>query len=147
VEVPAAAAILESLLKYVAFVSIGTNDLIQYVLAVDRNTQKVAPLYNPLHPAVIATIARVASVCRERDVPVGICGESAADPRLAYLYMGMGIDRLSMNAAAVPVVKDLLRKVKRSEAEEALREVLRQEEATDIARLLDERIGPLVVQA
>ncbi|MGV8081661.1 MAG: phosphoenolpyruvate--protein phosphotransferase [Syntrophales bacterium] len=147
VEVPAAAAILESLLKYVAFVSIGTNDLIQYVLAVDRNNQKVAPLYNPLHPAVIATIARVASICRERDVPVGICGESAADPRLAYLYMGMGIDRLSMNAAAVPVVKDLLRKVKRSEAEEALREALRQEEATDIARLLDERIGPLVVQA
>jgi phosphotransferase system enzyme I (PtsP) len=146
VEVPAAVEILENLLKYAAFVSIGTNDLIQYVLAVDRNNQKVAPLYNPMHPAVIATIARVAAVCRERGVPAEICGESAADPRLAYLYMGMGIDRLSMNAAAVPVVKDLLRKTTRSGAEETLREVLREEEATGIARLLEERIGPPAVQ-
>ncbi len=146
VEVPAAAAILESLLKFVSFVSIGTNDLIQYVLAVDRNNPKVAPLYSPLHPAVIATIARVASVCRERGVPVEICGESAADPKSAYLYLGMGIDRLSMNAAAVPVVKDFLRKVKRAEAEETLREALLLEETEDVSRLLEERIGPLAEQ-
>jgi phosphotransferase system enzyme I (PtsP) len=146
VEVPAAVEILGSLLKYASFVSIGTNDLIQYVLAVDRNNQKVAPLYDPLHPAVIATIARAASVCRDRGVPVGICGESAASPKSSYLYLGMGIDRLSMNAAAVPVVKDLLRKVKRPEAEEALREVLKLEEAAEVSRFLEERIGPLLAQ-
>jgi phosphotransferase system, enzyme I, PtsP len=146
VEVPAAATLLEILLKYVSFVSIGTNDLTQYVLAVDRNNQKVAPLYNPLHPAVIATIARVASVCRERGIPVEICGESAASRKSAYLYLGMGIDRLSMNAAAVPVIKDFLRKAKQSEAEETLRGALLLEETVEISRLLEERIGPLAEQ-
>ena len=101
----------------------------------------------PPHVAYFfATIARVASVCRDRGVPVGICGESAAGPKSAYLYLGMGIDRLSMNAAAVPVVKDFLRKVKRAEAEETLREALLLEETEDVSRLLEERIGSLAEQ-
>jgi phosphoenolpyruvate-protein kinase (PTS system EI component) len=140
-EVPAAAVILEKLLKYVDFVSVGTNDLIQFVLAVDRNNQKVAPIYNPLHPAVISTIRDIASVCRKNDKPMVICGEAAANPKCAYLYLAMGIDQLSMNAPSVPIIKHLIRNVKFADAKEVLAAALSMEDTDEIEELVDERVS------
>jgi phosphotransferase system enzyme I (PtsP) len=143
-EVPAAAVILEKLLRYVDFVSVGTNDLIQFVLAVDRNNQKVAPIYNPLHPAVISTITDIASVCRKNDKPMVICGEAAANPRCAYLYLAMGIDQLSMNAPSVPIIKHLMRQVRRADAKKVLAEALSMEDAEEIEDLVDEHVAPVL---
>ena len=95
---PAAVPILDRMLRYVDFVSIGTNDLIQYLLAVDRNNRKVAALYNALHPSVISTIQSVISICRKNEKHVEICGESASAPECILLYIAMGADHISMNA-------------------------------------------------
>jgi phosphoenolpyruvate-protein kinase (PTS system EI component) len=140
-EVPAAAVILEKFLKYVDFVSVGTNDLTQFVLAVDRNNQKVAPIYNPLHPALVSTIRDIASVCRKNDKPMVICGEAAANPKCAYLYLAMGIDQLSMNAPSVPIIKHLIRNVKFADAKEVLAAALSMEDTDEIEKLVDERIS------
>ncbi len=143
-EVPAAVVILEKLLRYADFVSVGTNDLVQFVLAVDRNNQKVAPIYNPLHPAVIATILEIASVCNKQNKPVVICGEAAANPKCAYLYMGMGIDQLSMNAPSVPVIKHLIRNVEQAQSKEDLTRVLSMDDADEIEAFVHEGISPLL---
>jgi phosphotransferase system enzyme I (PtsP) len=140
-EVPAAAVILEKLLKYVDFVSVGTNDLIQFVLAVDRNNQKVAPIYNPLHPAVISIIRDIASVCRKNDKPMVICGEAASNPKCAYLYLAMGINQLSMNAPSVPIIKHLIRRVRFADARDVLAVALSMEDAEEIEELVNERVS------
>ena len=143
-EVPAAAVILEKLLRYVDFVSVGTNDLIQFVLAVDRNNQKVAPIYNPLHPAVISTIRDIASVCRKNDKPMVICGEAASNPKCAYLYLAMGIEQLSMNAPSVPIIKHLMRQVRLADAKDVLADALSMEDTDEIEALVDERVAPVL---
>jgi phosphotransferase system enzyme I (PtsP) len=141
-EVPAAVVILDRLLRYVDFVSVGTNDLVQFVLAVDRNNQKVAPIYNPLHPAVISTILNIVSVCKERNKPIVICGESAANPKCAYLYLGMGINQLSMNAPAVPIIKHLIRNVEKDDAEEVLKQVLLMDDTDEIEDFVNYSVSP-----
>jgi len=141
IEVPGAVKILDKLLRYVDCVSIGTNDLIQYTLAVDRNNPKVASLYNPLHPAVISTILEVVSICKKNNKSVSICGGAASNSKCAYLFLGMGVDQLSMNAASVPIIKDLLRKVRLTDAKKALDKVLRMEDAEEIAGFLDEVVA------
>ncbi len=147
IEVPAAVIILEKLIKYADFISVGTNDLVQFVLAVDRNNQKVAPLYNPLHPAVISTIAEVVSVCKKVKKPVVVCGEAAANPKCAYLYLGMGVDQLSMNAPSVPVMKQLIRNVTHADAKEALRRTLLMDDAEEIEAYIDTIISPVLQEA
>jgi phosphotransferase system, enzyme I, PtsP len=143
-EVPAAVVILEKLLKYVDFVSVGTNDLTQFVLAVDRNNQKVAPLYNPLHPAVVSIIRDIASVCRKNNKPMVICGEAASNPKCAYLYLAMGIDQLSMNAPSVPIIKHLIRHVRLADAREVLAAALSMEDTYEIEALVDNRVSPVL---
>lgn len=137
VEVPGTVKILDRLLHYVDFVSIGTNDLIQYTLAVDRNNQKVASLYDPLHPAVISTILDVVSICKRNNKEVSICGEAASNPRCAYLFTAIETDKLSMNPASVPVIKDLIRKVRLTDTKEALNRVLLMEDSREITSYLD----------
>lgn len=137
VEVPGAVKILDRLLHYVDFVSIGTNDLIQYTLAVDRNNQKVASLYDPLHPAVISTILDVVSICKKNNKEVSICGEAASNPRCAYLFTAFETDKLSMNPASVPVIKDLIRKVRLTDTKKALNRVLLMEDSREITSYLD----------
>ena len=140
-EVPAAVVILEKLLNYVDFISVGTNDLVQFILAVDRNNQKVAPMYNPLHPAVISTIAGVVSVCKKMNKPMVVCGEAAANPKCAYLYLGMGVDQLSMNAPSVPMIKQLIRNVTQADAKRALSNVLLMDDAEEIEVFIDNIIS------
>jgi phosphotransferase system enzyme I (PtsP) len=137
VEVPAAVRILHHLLRYVDFVSIGTNDLTQYTLAADRNNEKLSGLYNPLHPAVIATIRDVVSVCRKLGKPVSICGEAGSTPSCTILFLGMGLDRLSMNPAAVPLIKQLIRSLTLREAKAALAAVMKMEDAAQISAHLE----------
>ena len=114
----------------------GSNDLTQYLLAVDRNNARVADLYHPMHPAVLQALQVVASAAREEGKKVGICGELAGDPEGAVLLLAMGYDILSMNATSLPKVKQALRNVNLAEARELLEEVLLMDEATAIhARL------------
>lgn len=138
VEVPAAVRILHHLLRHVDFVSIGTNDLTQYILAVDRNNEKVSAMYNPLHPAVIDTILDAATVCRRMGIPLSICGESASNPQCVVLYLAMGIMRLSLNPSSVPLIKHLIATLSMAEAQSALTAVRDMEDAARISDYLKE---------
>ena len=111
IEVPSAVSLSPKLIHEVDFFSIGTNDLIQYTLAVDRNNRKVAPLYEPLHPAVLRAINYAATAARDAGKPVSICGEMAADPMCTLALVGIGLETLSMGPFFVPVIKRLVRAV------------------------------------
>lgn len=124
VEVPAAVYQARALARRVDFLSVGSNDLTQYLLAVDRNNARVARLYHPLHPAVLQALAYVATASQAERVPIGICGELAGDPGGAILLLAMGYDVLSMNATSLPKVKKALRNLRRSEARSLLKEVM-----------------------
>ena len=115
IEVPAAALAINMFLRKLDFVSIGTNDLIQYTLAIDRSDEQVAHLYDPLHPAVLLLLAHVISSAEKAEKPVSMCGEMAGDPNLTRLLLGMGLRQFSMHPAQIPAVKQ---KVKQSDASE-----------------------------
>ena len=132
VEVPAAVYLSAELAKRVDFLSVGSNDLTQYLLAVDRNNSSVAELYNSYHPAVLQALANVASAGHAADKPVSICGELAGDPGAAVLLMAMGYDSLSMNATNLPKVKSVLRSVSKVEADALLAAVMDMHEIEDI---------------
>jgi phosphotransferase system enzyme I (PtsI) len=115
-EVPSAAVVADLLAAEVDFFSVGTNDLIQYLLAVDRTDPRVSALYEPLHPAVLRTLAQIARVAREHDRPLSLCGEMAGQPVEAVLLVGLGYRELSMAPSAIPRVKAALRAVREDEA-------------------------------
>lgn len=109
VEVPASALMASSFAREVDFFSVGTNDLVQYTLAVDRTNERVASLYTPIHPAVLRLVRDVARAARKREIPVSCCGQSAADPAFAALLIGMGVRTLSVTASSLPLVKRTIR--------------------------------------
>lgn len=111
IEVPAAAIIADVLAREVDFFSIGTNDLIQYSLAVDRNNEHVAELYQPLHPAILRMLRFVIDSARTAGIEIGLCGEMAADPRCALLLVGMGLRRLSVSPRRIPEIKTWIREL------------------------------------
>ncbi len=145
VEVPAAVPILDRLLRYVDFVNIGTNDLMQYLLAVDRNNKKVADRFNVLHPSVISTIAQIVSVCNRFEKQVCICGEAAGVTESIFLFIGMGADHISMVPSAIPAAKQFLRSVNQADAKMALTTCLDMEDAGEIAAYL-KKILPVPVK-
>lgn len=124
IEVPSAVWLATQLIREVDFFSIGTNDLIQYLLAVDRNNRKVASLYEPLHPAVLAAIHETVQAAKGAGKWVGMCGEMASDPSCTLVLLGLGLDDLSMGPFFIPVVKRLVRSVPYSAARTIAREVL-----------------------
>lgn len=136
VEVPAAVPILDRLLRYADFVNIGTNDLMQYLLAVDRNNKKVAGHFNALHPAVISTVNEIVRVCRRYEKQVCICGEAASIKECIFLFAGMGAGHISMVPSAIPVAKQFIRAIRRSDAENALSVCLEMEDAGEISAYL-----------
>lgn len=138
VEVPSAVYQARALARRVDFLSVGSNDLTQYLLAVDRNNARVADLYHSMHPAVLQALDSVAAAAREEGVPVGICGELAGDPEGAVLLLAMGYDILSMNATSLPKVKQALRNVNLGESRALLQEVLQMDEAGTIHRRLEQ---------
>lgn len=132
VEVPSAVYQARALAKRVDFLSVGSNDLTQYLLAVDRNNARVADIYHAMHPAVLQALVSVADAAHAEGKNVGICGELAGDPEGAVLLLAMGYDILSMNATSLPKVKKALRNVNLAEARALLDEVLLMEEAGQI---------------
>ncbi|MDD3518132.1 MAG: phosphoenolpyruvate-protein phosphotransferase PtsP, partial [Chromatiales bacterium] len=137
VEVPSAVYLAESLARRVDFLSIGTNDLVQYLLAVDRNNPRVAGLYHALHPAVLHALQQVAEGAHRAGRPVSVCGEMAADPAAIILLLGMGIDSLSVNVASIARVKWVIRSFSRQRARELLRQCLAMEEPSAIRGVLN----------
>ncbi len=116
IEIPAAALIADALAQESDFLSIGTNDLIQYTLAVDRINETVASLYQPTHPGVLHLIGMTVEAAQRRGVTVSVCGEMAADPVMAVLLIGMGVDELSMSPNLIPLVKRVVSRVSSAEA-------------------------------
>jgi phosphotransferase system enzyme I (PtsI) len=116
IEIPSAAMVADSLAKRLKFFSIGTNDLIQYSLAVDRMNERIAHLYEPTHPAIVRLIKTTVDAAHQHQVWVSVCGEMASDPVLAPLLLGLGVDELSAAPALVPQVKFLVRRLKLDEA-------------------------------
>jgi phosphotransferase system enzyme I (PtsI) len=118
VEIPSAALAANILAKHVKFFSIGTNDLIQYSLAVDRLNEKIAHLYEPTHPAILKLIKMTADAAKKQGIWCGVCGEMAGDPMLTPLLLGLGVDELSASPPVLPWVKLLIRRLKMSDAKE-----------------------------
>ena len=144
-EVPAAAISIHSLLEVVDFVSIGSNDLIQYLMAADRDNPKVNHLCQPLSPAVLRVLTNVIGACNFADKPVTLCGEMAGSPRGFLLLLGMGLRSFSMSPAFIPSVKNLAAHVTIAEAEQILRRALELKTNTQLRGYLSdelERIAP-----
>ncbi len=116
IEIPSAAVTVDLLARDCAFFSIGTNDLIQYLLAIDRGNERIAHLYEPTHPAVLRTLKHVVDEAHKRNVPVSVCGEMAGDPVLAPLLLGLGVDALSMSPTWIPTVKYIVRAMTMADA-------------------------------
>lgn len=137
IEVPAAVYLVEALARRVDFLSVGTNDLVQYLLAVDRNNSRVASLYDPLHPASIRALELIAEGTRRAGKPVSVCGEMASDPAAIILLLGMGFDNLSVNVSAIPRVKWVIRSFSTDRAEALLAQCRLFESADQIRSLLN----------
>jgi phosphoenolpyruvate-protein phosphotransferase (PTS system enzyme I) len=116
IEVPAAAMMAEQLAAEVHFLSIGTNDLVQYLMAVDRGNDAVAPLFQPFHPAVVRTLRNIADAAHRKNVWVGVCGEMAGDPLATVFLVGIGIDELSVIPPVLPEIKKIIRSIKVKDA-------------------------------
>ncbi|UTW48185.1 phosphoenolpyruvate--protein phosphotransferase [Bacterioplanoides sp. SCSIO 12839] len=129
IEVPAAVYQIKELAQRVDFLSVGSNDLTQYLLAVDRNNPRVAGLYQAFHPAVLTALKQIADGAREQGTPVSVCGELAGNPLGAVLLMAMGYDLLSMNATNLPKVKSVIRGISQQWAQELLAEVMQMDSA------------------
>jgi phosphotransferase system enzyme I (PtsI) len=143
IEIPAAAIVSDLLAREVGFFSIGTNDLIQYSLAIDRVNEHVSYLYEPLHPAILRMIRRVVEAGHDAGIPVSMCGEMAGEPIYSYALLGLGLDELSMNAAAIPRVKRILRKSVAYEAKEFAGSLLLHATAAEIDRALRKKVEDL----
>ncbi len=143
-EVPSAATTADLLAKEAAFFSIGTNDLIQYLLGVDRGNDQVSYLYEPLHPAILRTLRYVIDSAHAAGIKVGMCGEMAADPVLVILLLGFGLDELSMNPVSIPSVKNIIRKLDSREAKIISEEALRLSTVSEVSRFLTEKLHELV---
>ena len=132
IEVPAAAIISPILAKYVDFFSIGTNDLCQYTLAVDRMNEAIGSLYQPLHPGVLRLIKHVIDASHEQGKFTGMCGELASDPVATMILLGLGLDEFSMTASSIPLIKNILRSVSKAECEEVANKALTMDTAEEI---------------
>jgi len=145
IEIPSAVLSADSLARRVRFFSIGTNDLIQYSLAVDRLNEKIAHLYEPTHPAIVRLIKSTVDAGRRNGIWVGVCGEMAGDPTLVPLLLGLGVDELSATVSAVPQIKFLIRRLKLSEGRELAEFALNCESGPEIlarSQELARRIAP-----
>ncbi len=146
IEVPSAAVMARDLANDVDFMSIGTNDLIQYSLAVDRSNNLVADLYKPAHPGVLRLISGVISAGQLEGVDVSMCGEMAADPLMVPVLVGLGLEKFSMNPHAIPVVRALIRQLSYREASQIARQALKLVTAREVEEYLLERLAFLLAK-
>ncbi len=144
IEVPSAAIMADAMAKEVDFFSIGTNDLIQYTMAIDRGNRQVAHLYNPLHPAVIHLIKQVADAAKRNNIPVSMCGEMAGEPLCLPILLGMGLKELSTNSQAIPVVKNSIRTLNMKGCRDFVTKVLTLTTIQEIENLVNDTYGDLL---
>ena len=137
IEVPAAALSVSSFLKHLDFLSIGTNDLIQYTLAIDRADDSVAYLYNSLHPAVLQLVALTIKRANQANVPVAVCGEMAGEVAMTRLLLGMGLRQFSMHPAQLLRVKQQVLKSSIAELQRLTRKILLADDSDKVERLVD----------
>lgn len=138
IEIPSAAVTADILAKKCAFFSIGTNDLIQYMLAIDRVNDRIAHLYEPTHPAILRTLKNIVDRAHERKIKVSVCGEMAGDPVYLPLLLGLGVDELSMTPPLIPAVKYLVRAMRMSEAKQLVEKALGMDSPKEIYAIFDE---------
>ncbi|HEY7059455.1 MAG TPA: phosphoenolpyruvate--protein phosphotransferase [Vicinamibacterales bacterium] len=143
IEVPSAALTVDLLAAEADFFSVGTNDLIQYCLAVDRTDDRVSRLYAPLHPAILRMLRHVVRGARRRNVPVSVCGEMAADSSLVPLLTGLGLREFSMAPAAIPLAKQVVRSLRTADTTRLASRALRAATASDVERTLTEFMSPV----
>lgn len=143
IEVPSAAVIADMIVKEVNFVSIGTNDLLQYSLAIDRVNEHVAYLYEPFHPAVLRIIKTVADAGAKAGVTVGVCGEMAGEPEYALILVGFGIEQLSMNAFSILRVKRLIRSINYAEAKKICKTIVGLPTAKEVENYINSKLPGL----
>lgn len=136
IEVPSAALTADILAKECDFFSIGTNDLIQYLLAVDRGNEKVAYLYEPGHPGVLKLIKGIIDAAHNNNIPVGMCGEMSGDPIFAFLLLGMGLDKFSMAAPQIPKIKELINSINFKNAEGIVENTLKLHTPKEVEKYL-----------
>lgn len=136
IEVPAAAFMADVFAREADFLSVGTNDLIQYILAVDRANENVAHLYQPLHPAVLRTIAHLVRTTESLQVPLELCGEMAADPLQAVALIGLGIRILSLAPGSIPLVKNAIRSVELDRVRSLMKDAMRLTSSSEVEELL-----------
>lgn len=139
IEVPSAVIVADALAKECDFFSIGTNDLIQYSLAVDRVNEKIAHLYEPAHPAILRMIRQTIRAAKAAHIPCSICGEMAGDPLFTELLIGLGVDSLSMSAVAIPAVHAVIATTRVSQVKRFASRVLAQTTVSDVRRVLERR--------
>ncbi|HOW58474.1 MAG TPA: phosphoenolpyruvate--protein phosphotransferase [Candidatus Omnitrophota bacterium] len=140
IEIPSAALASDVLAQEVDFFSLGTNDLIQYVLAVDRMNEKIAYLYEPTHPAIIRLIDMTVRNGHRHNIWVGSCGEMSADPLIAVLLLGLGIDEISASPVVLPKIKKVIRSIRYTEAKEIAQKALTLQTGKEIRDFLDEKL-------
>jgi phosphotransferase system enzyme I (PtsI) len=145
IEIPAAAYTADLLAREVDFFTIGTNDLIQYCLAVDRADERVSKLYEPLHPAILRIILMVRRAAGRRRIPVSLCGEMASDAAVLTLLVGLGLTEFSMTPGAIPVAKQVLSELRYDELRAVARRILRLATIEDIERELLVTLGRLAL--
>lgn len=136
IEVPAAALMADVFAREADFLSVGTNDLIQYILAVDRANENVAHLYQPLHPAILRTIAHLVRTAESQQKPLELCGEMAADPLQAVALIGLGIRTLSLAPGSIPLVKNAIRSVELERVRSLMKDAMRLTSSTEVEELL-----------
>ncbi|MEJ2659915.1 MAG: phosphoenolpyruvate--protein phosphotransferase [Desulfobacteraceae bacterium] len=141
IEVPSAAIMADAMAKEVDFFSIGTNDLIQYTMAIDRGNPHVAHLYNPLHPAVIRLLKMIADAGRNNGIPVYMCGEMAGELLYIPILLGLGLEELSTNPQAIPMVKNAIRSLDIAQAHDFLARVLKLTTTQQIEELVHQTFG------
>jgi phosphotransferase system enzyme I (PtsI) len=144
VETPAAVLIADRLAEVSAFFSVGTNDLTQYTLAVDRGNARLADRFTPHHPSIVRQLDRVAEVSRAANIPLSVCGEMASEPLSAVLLIGLGIDRLSVSPPALPLVKWVVRTVPEAAARRAAEAALHASEAEEVSAALRQTVGEFI---
>jgi len=141
IEVPSTVLIADILADLVDFFSIGTNDLVQYSLAIDRGNRKVAHLFQTLHPAIIRMIRQVVQISREKDIELVMCGEMAGVPINMPILLGLGMKNLSMNPPSIPIIKNIIRSLDVKTSESFIKEVLKQTSSSDISELIQKKFG------
>lgn len=144
IEVPSAAILADIMAKSVDFFSIGTNDLIQFSLAVDRVNRQVAHLYQPLHPAVIRMVKHIADVARDSGINVFMCGEMAGDPMNLPVLLGLGMEKLSMNPQSIPAAKKMIRSLSITETRSFVTEVLKETSTKGVMNLVQNTYGSIL---